>query len=550
MHITASFKNICYILAFDDKMVASALIERYGKDKNDIDAGYDFLEKIIQIPIKSPQIPRLALLELFETEVLKAISDSEISFTKRMLQPFWQIVLNDLYVSITTPRICKRYSNVIRFATTVLKGEINLGDLLLIEAIRIFYPQLYDAIKNNQKLFLVATEILESEESLSKRTHDIINKLIKPYTDREKVSVKSIISYLFPKTKAFIDGMHISTPTDEQWYKEKRIASENYFQRYFSYSISKDDVSDNTIENFIISIPELDLNDIIRELRSIIDNKNVNKVLFKLIQHKNKVQNDNALKLSKAISEIGDLFTPPSEYALFQNPQYLASLLIHDLLLNVKSKDAFYSTIMDIINKSEPITYTLEFSFGFTRDYKSKPDKSLLTDNQIKKINTTLLSRIKTISDTKILYDEYGKEAEGLIWHWYRWGDKKELENYLQSTFKKDKNNILSFLLVFVTIGQDINGSISERSLRRETFDQIIKLVNPQYVYTQLKSIYGNKIDNAKKAWRYEAYDIDYKERVASQFAAFYNAWLKEQKSASKLKNDENINMNMSEGKP
>ncbi len=528
--LTAGFNNICYILAFDDQMVATALTERYGKDSSDIDAGYSFLEKIIQIPIRSPQIPRLALLEFFELELLKVLSDSEISFTKQMLQPFWRIVLNDLYVSITTPRICKRYSNVIRFATTVLKGEINLGDLLLIEAIRIFYPQLYDAIKNNQNLFLGTGGFLESKEVLQKRAQDTTKEALEPYTDSEKASAKSIISYLFPKTAAFREELH----------KEKRIASGDYFQRYFSYSVPKDDVSDNRIDNFITSISKLEVEDIVKELHSIIDKKNVNKVLFKLMPYKDKVRNNNSLKLSKALSEIGDLLPTSSESTFVRSPQYLASSLIHDLLLNAKTEYAFYSTIMDIIEKSEPVTYSLKCFYEITNDDKSKPDKSLLSDIQIKELNALLLSRIIDIASSKILYAEYGKEAEGLIWHWYRWGDKEKLKDYLQSTFKKDKNNILSFLSVFVTIGEDIHGIISEKGLRRETFDQILKLVNPQYVYTQLKSIYGDKIDNAKKAWQYEVNDIDHKEKVASQFAAFYNAMLKEKESITNP--DENKN--------
>ncbi|MBL7066248.1 MAG: hypothetical protein ISS29_00080 [Candidatus Marinimicrobia bacterium] len=539
--LTAGFDNLIYILAFDDRMVASALTEKYGNNKDDIKAGYSFLEKIVQIPIKAPQIPRFTLLEFFELEVNNALYDSNVTFNRQMLQPYWQIVINDLSVRITTPRLCKRYANVIRFAATVLKGEVNLVDLLLIEAIRVFYPQLYDSIRNNSNLFLGTRGFLESTQELRKNAQNTIDEALISYNEIENASAKSLITFLFPQIPSILSEMDISNPASEEWYKEKRIASKDYFQRYFSYSVPKDDVSDTTIENFITSIPKLEVEDIVKELRFIVDKKNVNKVLFKLMPYKDKVQNNNSLKLSKALSEIGDLLPTSSESAFLRSPQYLASSLIHDLLLNAKTEDAFYSTIIDIIEKSEPVTYSLKCFYELTNDDKSKPDKSLLSDKQIKELNALLLSRIITISGSKIFYIEYGKEAEELIWYWYNWGDKEELTRYLHSTFSKDHYNVVIFLSIFLTTIDDLNNRTTGKvSFRRETFDKIIKLIDPQVLFTQLKSIYGDKLDKAEKAWLYGAQDIDDNKKVAFQFAAFYKAMLKEKESITNP--DENKN--------
>ncbi|MFH1252429.1 MAG: P-loop NTPase fold protein [bacterium] len=540
--LTAGFDNLIYILAFDDRMVASALTDKYGNNKDDLKAGYSFLEKIVQIPIKAPQIPRFTLLEFFELEVNNALNDSNVTFNRQMLQPYWQIIINDLSVRITTPRLCKRYANMIRLATTMLKYEVNLVDLLLIEAIRIFYPQLYDSIKNNSNLFLGTHGFLESTQELGKNAQNVIDEVLKPYNEIEKVSAKSLITFLFPQIPSILSEMDISYPVSDEWYKEKRISSVDYFQRYFSYSVPKDDVSDNRIDNFITSISKLEVEDIVKELHSIIDKKNVNKVLFKLMPYKDKVRNNNSLKLSKALSEIGDLLPTSSESTFVRSPQYLASSLIHDLLLNAKTEDAFYSTIMDIIEKSEPVTYSLKCFYEITNDDKSKPDKSLLLDTQIKELNALLIFRIKTISNLKTLYIEYGKEAEELIWYWYNWGDKEELTRYLHSTFSKDHYNVVIFLSIFLTTIDGLNNRKTGKvSFRRETFDKIINLIDPQVLITHLKSVYGDKLDKAEKAWLYEAYDIDDKEKVAFQFAAYYNTMLKEKATESGL-NKDNVN--------
>ena len=50
--LVADFQNTAYVLAFDAQMVASALQERYSS--RDPDAGQNFLEKIIQVPLDLP----------------------------------------------------------------------------------------------------------------------------------------------------------------------------------------------------------------------------------------------------------------------------------------------------------------------------------------------------------------------------------------------------------------------------------------------------------------------------------------------------------------
>jgi len=533
--LTAGFSNICYILAFDDQMVATALSERYGNSEKDINAGYSFLEKIVQIPIRSPQIPRFSLLQFFEKEVLNALNDSGITFSKHILQPFWRIVIDDLSVVISTPRMCKRYSNVIRFAATVLKGEVNVVDLLLIEAIRIWYPKLYNSIRDNGKAFLAVTKFLESEEQLLKQANELMNQSLEHLSEKEQNTAKLIVSYLFPQTKSYVEGMKFNVPIDEAWRKGKHISSKEYFQRYFSYSVPEDDISDIAIDNFLASISKLDDKKIIEQLRLIIKSKHVNKSLYKLINLKDEISANDALKLAKSIANVGDLFSNSMDESLFQSPRSLACILVHGLLLNGKSDSNFYSVVKDIVQYGEPITFVLQCFYEITSSSKNDSDRSMLTDDRIKELNELLVLRIKSIADTKVLYLEFGKEAEGLIWHWDRWGSKTELRKYLQSTFDSDPKNVLSFLMIFTPIEVGVNGDISTGRLRRETFDEIIKLVDPKNIIDLLKSIYGDDINKSEKAWLPQAQDIDDNKRVALEFAAYYYQMLKEQANNSDL---------------
>lgn len=136
--LTADFTNTTYVLSFDEKMVASAIGERFGK--GNIDSGHNFLEKIIQVPLQIPQAQPDALKNYCFELVDKAINKSELELSKEEAQRFVSAFSHNILLRLKTPRLAIRYGNSLSFAIPLLKGEVNHVDLMLIEAIKIFYP--------------------------------------------------------------------------------------------------------------------------------------------------------------------------------------------------------------------------------------------------------------------------------------------------------------------------------------------------------------------------------------------------------------------------
>ncbi len=74
------------MLSFDEKMVASAIGERFGK--GNIESGQSFLEKIIQVPLQIPQAQPDALKQYCFELVDNAINTSDLNLTKEEAQRF------------------------------------------------------------------------------------------------------------------------------------------------------------------------------------------------------------------------------------------------------------------------------------------------------------------------------------------------------------------------------------------------------------------------------------------------------------------------------
>jgi predicted KAP-like P-loop ATPase len=78
--LTADFLNTTYILSFDEEMVSAAIGERFGEGNQK--SGQNFLEKIIQVPLKIPVAQPEALKQFCFQLVDKAINSNNISLTE------------------------------------------------------------------------------------------------------------------------------------------------------------------------------------------------------------------------------------------------------------------------------------------------------------------------------------------------------------------------------------------------------------------------------------------------------------------------------------
>ncbi|MFD1771208.1 KAP family P-loop NTPase fold protein [Sphingobacterium suaedae] len=161
--LTADFTKTYYILSFDDDMVASAIGERYAEGNKS--AGHNFLEKIIQVPLRIPQaLPNSLLNYTFEllNDILRI---NNIDLKEKSSEVGYQISKN-IILRIKTPRLAIRYANSLAFLIPLLSGEVNISDLILFEGLKLFYPQFYDFIKHNPEYFI------ESYENIYKRGTD------------------------------------------------------------------------------------------------------------------------------------------------------------------------------------------------------------------------------------------------------------------------------------------------------------------------------------------------------------------------------------------
>ncbi|MEX0928676.1 MAG: P-loop NTPase fold protein [Candidatus Babeliales bacterium] len=224
VRLIASFPNISYILAFDRKRVEKALSE-------DGLAGRAYLEKILQAAIDLPFIPN----EVINQEIFAAIEGAIPKFDLR--EPFNEEVWPNVFMEIIRPLIqnmrdIRRYASALHMTIPSLHGQIELTDVLSLEAIRVFLPDVFDLLHGSVDILTIPSEnsIFEMDDDPPLAAQ--IDKLIQVADPPHKDLVKSMIERLFPAASQHLDGTKYGEQLVKSWIREHRVAHGEFLRLY------------------------------------------------------------------------------------------------------------------------------------------------------------------------------------------------------------------------------------------------------------------------------------------------------------------------------
>lgn len=394
--LSANLENVIYVLAFDREVIEDALSERYVS-KNE-SPGQNFIEKIVQVPINLPKVPKTDLRSFCFKQVDKALNSNEIEVSESDAQEFTRGFITGVEIRLETPRMAIRYRNMLNFSLPLVKGEVHIAEFLLVEAIRAFYPNAYEIIKENRDAFTAVnlgsmTPIASEREEIN----NIVKKAFDGLTDDEANNLKRLITILFPRQQNTIYGPE----WDKTWAEEKRIASQKYFDRYFTYSIPTGDVSDILIEDFIASLESIDSEQLIKTIDRELNEQNAESFIAKLTQKIERISPEGKIKLAICLSLFGQrLPQPKGLFSGFTTPFSRAAILIARLIETLPENIDKVDLATKVVNVAEPIS----FAFTIVRWFKTKKEeneKDVISSDNLQKINGSLATRIELIATTK-----------------------------------------------------------------------------------------------------------------------------------------------------
>ncbi|MGQ8632054.1 KAP family P-loop NTPase fold protein [Agrobacterium sp. DKPNP3] len=221
--------NVIYLLAFDRHLAEKMVAERFPAE------GASYLEKVIQgafdLPNPDPDDLCKQLLSTVES-VMAAPPEAKI-------QRFWNVFYDVVAPLIKTPRDAVRLSNSIKVSWPAVQENVDRADFLAIEALRVFLPELHQAIRNHASMLVGRQSERNHNQQELKKEYDAI--FLDGLPPRRREEIKIALRRLFPRLDSIWGNMWYSD--DSRWTRDRLICSPPHFSTYFAFAVLDDAIT-------------------------------------------------------------------------------------------------------------------------------------------------------------------------------------------------------------------------------------------------------------------------------------------------------------------
>jgi KAP family P-loop domain len=524
--LSADFSYTAYVLAFDDSMVSSALQERYATGA---ESGENFLEKIIQVPLRLPPPDEISLRQFCFEGVDEAIRLAGISLSEEQAQVYVRHFIEGLENRLRSPRMCKRYANALAFALPILAGEVNSVDLMLIEGIRVFYPGLYSFLRKNKELF--AGVLQESRFDRGKEREEAarsIDQALAQYPVGDQNRARELLKELFPKLSGLYGNVHYGSDWDRRWTTEQRVASKEYFDRYFSYAIPEGDVPDSEILGLLDLCKNADVDTVARRLGELLNSRNAEKLIRKLRIREDTLPPGDSISLGISLALSGGAFPNPDILFAFTTPLSQAAILIAQLAKNLPAGEDRFIYAKGVLSSASPLTFAVECFRWLRTGEEKEPAERLLPREAEDSLGALVADRIASVARERAIHLACGRDTPTILWAWGHWGKREEAEEHVKEALRQDSATVLEFPRTFVPTAWGMETGLPiEGDFEQDEYKRLCGVVNPETIYNALREVFGDQL--VSEVSYAVLHSKPFHEKIAFQFASVHRQSIAEQ---------------------
>lgn len=278
VRLTASFPNVVYLVSFDRGRVEQALSE-------DGIPGRDYLEKILQFAVDLPAVPEEAL----QNQTVRAIDAAVNALPDH--GPFDEELWPDVYVEVIKPlvrhmRDVRRFVAAAQGSVRSLNGRIALVDVLALEAIRVFVPDVFARLPRAAASLTTPSSRLIGGHDYEAEAHKAEIEALVTAAGEDGEVVRALVTRLFPAGSRHLPrGTHYGADFQGRWLRDRKVAHPEilglYLQRLASDRLTAHDRAEqlfgllpdeSAFATALGEVPAADREDVIAALEAFEDN--------------------------------------------------------------------------------------------------------------------------------------------------------------------------------------------------------------------------------------------------------------------------------------
>lgn len=489
LKLSCDFSNTVYVLACDEAIVAASIGERYGA--GDPGAGYAFLEKIVQVPLRLPMPDRLALIRANIGFLWSVLERAELQPSPEEWQRFLRYYRIALEPAVRTLRAGKRYANSVCVTLPLVQDHVNLVDFLLIEGVRVFYPKLHAEIRANLSLFVEPRENGPPNAQDMDAIRATMARALANVPAEQHSSLRQLTMALFPHAGAALGGTQYGRGFSDGWTREKRVTSKRYSSRYFALQVPLTDVRDSDINGILAQVGSGELDGATEALRNLLTGANAESVVERLWERVPQLESGAAGEMAVVIARIAEQL--PEEPGAFYSTSDRAAIAVRQLIGRIKTDAARFQWAQRVLVEAGTVSFAVECGRGLAADDEGA-DEVLVAEDKVK-LRSLLVDRIRSELRRSIYELPEWPRLTSLIAGWSWWGDRDEQYKFFGEILERNPDNATRILMAYSGRGVDGFGVARPGRMMGDGYDAMCKSVDPAAMESALRKLHGELLE-------------------------------------------------------
>jgi hypothetical protein len=380
VRLTASFPNLIYVLAFDRERVELAL------DEINV-PGRAYLEKIVQLGFDLPAIQRGTLQSQVFEELNRILGDlPDTRFDSDRWPDIFMEIVGPMFANL---RDVTRFAVSARPTLAALGRDIEFVDLVALEAIRVFRPEVFAHLQ------VVSTELTtvsgygHSFRDAS-REKEAIERFIASAGDDGAI-VRSLITRVFPAGLQYIDNHVFGSDSTNGWRAAHQVAHIDWLSLYLNR------VAPAELDGFRdaeVLLGKLSSADEMKECLNAIPSDRLENVLDALVGLANKYPIEAVVPasviLENLIASIPD--RPRRGMFDFNRPNILVARVVLQLMMKLERESDREAAVSEVLPQID--TLSSKYEFIQMVGYVEGSGHKLVSEDFAKKLESELESEI------------------------------------------------------------------------------------------------------------------------------------------------------------
>jgi predicted KAP-like P-loop ATPase len=289
--------NVLYLLVFDRDLAEKVIAERYPSE------GPHYLEKIVQAAFEVPEASPEDLREAFSVQMNATCPPKDDEDPVRVMN----IVLGLVTPLLKSPRDLKRLIGMLQVTWPAVASEVDRADFLAMEALRLFRPRVYRAIRANPDR-LTGGAVSSANRPARDSATDYDNLLLDGVPEEERAEMRLGLRRLFPRLESIWANTHYTS--ESEWRRQRLVCTAEHFPTYFRFALGEELLPAKNIAELVSRAHDREF--IHATLRQALQEKlksgrtRASVYLEELTLHAPEVPEDHIEPLVSALFELGD----------------------------------------------------------------------------------------------------------------------------------------------------------------------------------------------------------------------------------------------------